>query len=183
MPAGVYNASSSDFMLLPHNISKFDGGRTNVTANKAEYVAVWFLFPTTINSLGFIVRTADAGSTDTRVCICDQHPTTGLPNTLLFGSGHIDTSVTGYQSETLGSPIILHGLYWFGFKTDSTTLNITATDNTNGFYWGHPNGIGNGAGRAQIPEADNVVGAWPATAALTGTTNEGSLYVVGYNGV
>ena len=183
MPAGVYEPfGGSDYMCLPHNVVKFSGGVTNATANEATWTAAWFMFPTLITDIGIIVRTADAGATDTRVSIYAQHATTALPDALVFASDNLDVSATGYVPAALPANTVLHGLYWFGFKSDSTTLNVVSTDNTGGFYWGHPLGMGNGAGRALLPRADALIGAWPATATIDGSRSVSNFQVVGFNG-
>ena len=119
-------ATDSSFQNYPHNVGNV--ATTSETqyaitpANTQQYMHGAFYYPTTITKLAIHVMTADAGSTDTRIGIYDQHPTTGAPNNLIYGSGHIDVSTTGLKTVTLTTPLEAHGLYWFAMKSDSTTL-------------------------------------------------------------
>lgn len=178
--SGVMAPSNASYLLLPHNVVKFDGGGIETTANRITYTPAWFLFPTPITELGFIVRTADAASVDTRVGIWDQDPTTAQAANNLYGSGHIDVSTTGRKTEALPSPLILHGIYWFGMKSDSATLNVSVFDPTDSQLWGHPLGIGDGSGKAQIPFQDPVVGVMPSVATINGYANYTDVRAVGF---
>ena len=146
--------------------------------NCACFDVMVFKQPTVVTSFGLDVSTADAGSTDTRVGIYTQHPTTGLPDTLLFGSGALDVSATGVSLETLPSPITLHGTYWFAHKSDSAILFCRATGKD---WWLGPHILGAGASTSiSMPKQRNATGAFGAYVA-DGTRDTNQIWTPIFN--
>ena len=119
-------ATAASMPNYPHNVGSV--ATTSETqfaitpVNTHQYMHGAFYYPTTITKLAIHVMTPDGASTDTRIGIYDQHPTTGEPNNLIYGSDHIDVSTAGLKTVTLTTPLEAHGLYWFAMKSDSATL-------------------------------------------------------------
>ena len=169
------------YAQLPDNISKFDGSSTRTPANLVLYVPCMFYTPTLITELGVGVGTADAASTDTRVGIFSQHATTGAPSTLVAGTGALDVSATGVRTETLGSPVTVHGFYWIGIKSDSTTLQIAHCNPGTSAVSLNPFGVSSGAGTMRFPTTTSVIGAFAADPSMDGQgTDNSSLWVPVY---
>jgi len=82
-----------------------------------------------------------------------------MPGNLLFGSGHLDVSSTGFVTETLPSPITLHGFYWIGIKSDSSTVSLASAAANNSAIFFNPTGINPAAGTMRFPFVNNVSGA------------------------
>ena len=170
----------SSYLKYAHNILRVDStGIAEPVANTLHFFPVWFLAPTTITQLGFDVTTIDAASTDTRVGIWTQHGTTGLPSTLLEGSGHIDVSTTGITTYTLGTPLVLApGAYWCGMKSDSVLLKTKPAAAV--LSWGDLLGIGSTSKPRQPVQNSGPVGALISDPASLDLENSNYTRVVGY---
>lgn len=171
----------STFMMLPHNISNLSNDNyTESTPNDPTFTPAWFHWPTTVTSLAILVGVADAASTDTRVVIYEQDLTTGLPGAVLFASAHIDVSTTGRKLATLPAPLDLHGVYWFGIKSDSTTLGVSGSSQSSGHIGGNLGGVASNRMNGAVPHVGaGIVGAFTADPAVT-FDNITSIRVVGY---
>ena len=175
---GNYNPGGGTYAQLPDNIAKFDGTSTRTSANQAVYVPCYWNTPTVITELGVYVGTIDAASTDTRVGLFQQHATTGLPDNMLFGSGHLSTAATGHSLETLPTPITVHGFYWVGIKSDSVTVALTDTNPSTGMMFIMPMGINPAAGTMKFPSTTSIVGAFTSNPTPTDTyTDSGSVWI------
>ena len=177
-PAMVRAPYSASYTLLPDNISKFDGNSTRAGTNAAVYVPCYFHTPTVVTKLGFYVGVADAASTDTRVAIFQQHATTGLPDNMLFGSAHISVAATGFATETLGTPLTLHGFYWIGIKSDSATVELAHCNPSLSQITINPMGINPAGGTMRFPHTTSIVGAFASAPTYDGTyADNSSLWV------
>lgn len=175
MPAIIRGtAFGAGYAQVPDNIAKFGGDSTRTTANQVLYVPCMFYTPTLITNLGVQVGLADAGSTDTRVGIFSQDATTGLPGTLVAGTGAIDVSATGVRVDALGSPVTVHGFYWIGVKSDSVTLEIADIAPNNAEIFLNPMGLSNTAGTMRFPKTDGVIGAFTSNPTYDGNSGDNS---------
>ena len=91
-----------------------------------------------INSIWAQITTADAGASDANGGIWAQ-ASDGSPG-LLLADASIDVTTTGFKSVTLGAELVLNpGVYWVGFKADSTTVSgrgVNANGETYLGQWG-----------------------------------------------